>query len=531
MLSAFFALAARSPGRQAVFRRVVVIHLLVLAAAFGVLRHQGPGQPAELLGHALLVAGIVEGAVLIGWRLTQLPKSQALEFLLVSPLRPRRVFAAEALVGLAQLTLVTLSGLPLLALLVVDGFLQPPDPLALLAVPLTWGAATGLGLTVWAYEPAWLRRLGEKAALLLIVLYLLVGVLAGENLRRWLDVLPEDAAVFLMRAFFRLHDGNPFGVLRSWLNGRPYESYDDAVRVTLLGLGLVGFFLWRGACRLQPHFHDLHYIPQSESRGVKRPAVGERPLSWWAVKRVARYSGRVNLWLAGGFCLLYAAYLVAGDAWPAWLGRMVFVMCDQAGGVPALTTGLVLLAAVPAAFQYGLWDSSEQARCKRLELLLLTELEPGDYWHAAAAAAWQRGRGYFAVAGVLWLAGVAGGRLAAGQALAAAAGGVLLWGLYFALGFRAFSRGRQANGLGSALTIGLPLLAWAAYRFGLPALAAALPPGVVFGTAAGPVGLAATVGACLTAGLTLATARRSLRDADAELRRWYDRNAGAKVIR
>ena len=59
----------------------------------------------------------------------------------------------------------------------------------------------------------------------------------------------------------------------------------------------------------------------------------------------------------------------------------------------------------------------------------------------------------------------------------------------------------------------------------------ALPPGVVFGAAAGPVGLSATVGACLTAGLTLATARRSLRDADAELRRWYDRNAGAKVIR
>ena len=48
----------------------------------------------------------------VGWRLTQLPKSQALEFLLVSPLRPRRLLFAEALVGLAQLGLVTLSGLP-----------------------------------------------------------------------------------------------------------------------------------------------------------------------------------------------------------------------------------------------------------------------------------------------------------------------------------------------------------------------------------------------------------------------------------
>ena len=48
-----------------------------------------------------------------GWRLTQIPKSQALEFLLVSPLRPRRLFLAEALVGLTRLALVTLSGLPL----------------------------------------------------------------------------------------------------------------------------------------------------------------------------------------------------------------------------------------------------------------------------------------------------------------------------------------------------------------------------------------------------------------------------------
>ena len=87
---AFFALAARSRSRQSVFRRVVVAHLLVLAAGWVALAVRGPGKSAELLGHLLLVAGIVEGAVLIGWRLTQMPKSQALEFMLVTPLRPRR---------------------------------------------------------------------------------------------------------------------------------------------------------------------------------------------------------------------------------------------------------------------------------------------------------------------------------------------------------------------------------------------------------------------------------------------------------
>src|SRR5207237_1105833 len=144
----------------------------------------------------------------------------------------------------------------------------------------------------------------------------------------------------------------------------------------------------------------------------------------------------------------------------------VFVMCDEAGGVPALTTGLVILAAVPAAFQYGLWDSSAQDRCRRLELLLLTDLDAHDYWNAAAAAAWQRGRGYFAVAAILWMAGWLGGRLTLSQAMAAAAAGVLVWGLYFTLGFRAFSRGMQASALGMLLTVGLPLAVFSADHLG-----------------------------------------------------------------
>ena len=71
----------------------------------------------------------------------------------------------------------------------------------------------------------------------------------------------------------------------------------------------------RAAWRLQAHFHELHYLPVADPRDAQRPAVGDRPLTWWAVKRVAGFSGRSNLWLAGGFGGLYAAYLVAGDAW------------------------------------------------------------------------------------------------------------------------------------------------------------------------------------------------------------------------
>jgi hypothetical protein len=529
MLTPFFALAARSPGRQQAFRRAVVAHLVVLVAAVVAAERPG-GLGTPFFGLVLLSAGIAEGALLIGWRLTQLPKSQALEFLLVSPLRPRRLFVAEALVGLARLALVTLSGLPVLALLVQHGRLDPLDLPVLLLVPWTWGAVAGLGLTVWAYEPPRVRRWGERALAVGVVLYLAVGVLAGENLRQWLGGLPPGVSLSLLKGFEAFHIYNPFGVVEYWLKTDVEISWERTLGLELAALAGVGLLLWRASARLQGHFHDRHYQPVVDRSRGRRGRIGGRPLSWWAVKRVTEYSGRINIWLAGGVGGLYALYTLAGPHWPAWLGRRVFEVFEGAGGIPVLATALVLLAAVPAAFQYGLWDSSAQDRCRRLELLLLTQLGGRDYWEAAAAAAWRRGRGYFAVAVVLWLSAAAAGQAGVLQVVAALASAALLWGLYFALGFRAFSRGAQANGLGLLLTLGLPLLAFALYRAGWPALAALVPPGSVF--AAGKetptwVWLAGPVLAALAA---LGVARFALARCDGELRQWYDRHHGSKVI-
>lgn len=530
MLYPFFALAAQSPTRQSTFRRLLVLHLLVLMGGCWMVSRQPIGRPAVLLGHLTLVTGIVEGALLVGWRLTQLPRSQALEFLLVSPLRPAWFLLVEALVGLSQLVLLTLAGLPVLVLLVADGRLDPLDPVALLLMPWTWGAITGLGLTVWAFEPRGVRRWGERIVLGLVLLYLVVGVLAAENLRHWLERLPEDVSVTILRGFAALHTHNPFGMLQFWL-----ENHADIAGERLAGLQAAAVFvlallLVRAARRLQGHFHERHYEPVRDVSRERRPAVGDRPLTWWAVKRVSEYSGRINLWLASGFGVLYALYILAGSHWPPWLGQRVFQLCDGVGGVAALTTGLVVLAAVPAAFQYGLWDSNVQDRCRRLELLLLTRLEARDYWGAAAAAAWHRGRGYLGVAVLLWSAAALAGRMAAGQVLAALATAVLLWSLYFALGFRAFSRGMQANGLGLLLTLGLPLLAYALTRLGGPHVGALSPPGLVYSANAPPDSLAWLLSPMLLAGLTLLVGRRSLRAGDAELRRWYDQHQGQQVL-
>src|SRR6187399_2095325 len=127
MLATFFSLAMRAPARQSAFRRAAIAHLIFLAAATAVVLNHPTPSVLQAFAYGVLGAGIVEGAVLLGWRLTQLPKSQALEFLLTSPLRPGTVFLAESLVGLARLTFVTLSGLPLLVLMVEAGLLAAGD--------------------------------------------------------------------------------------------------------------------------------------------------------------------------------------------------------------------------------------------------------------------------------------------------------------------------------------------------------------------------------------------------------------------
>jgi len=531
MLAPFFNLAMAAPARQMGFRRAAVAHLLFVGTATAAILSTPPPSVLTMLAYCFLGAGIVEGAVLIGWRLTQLPKSQALEFLLVSPLNPRSVFLAESLAGLGRFTLIQLAGIPVLYPLLWRGLLNPADLVLLVGMPLIWGAVSGLGLTVWAYETRLVRRLGEFVALLGILTYLTVGVLAGEKLKSWLDVLPTSVSDPLFDAFRALHTYNPFAVMAFWfdpMNVVPVIARGRAILVGGCGLIAAMLFFLRGMGRLKGHFHDRHYRPITDTRTAQTERIGERPLSWWAVRRVMEYSGRVNIWLAGGFGLLYAAYLVAGDRWPVWMGRAVFAIFERMGGAPLLITGLVVLSAVPAAFQYGLWDSSVQDRCRRLELLLLTRLDGTDYWHASLAAALRRGRGYMFVAAFLWAALLLSERATPAQVTASVAAGILLWGFSFVVGFGAFSSGMQANGLGSLLTLGVPLLAALLAQTGMLTLAALLPPGAVYAALTGPPSLAWLPGPLLTGLATVWLARRVTGGCESHLRVWYHRNQGAQ---
>jgi hypothetical protein len=482
-----------------------------------------------VLGHLLLIAAVLEGAAILGWRLTQLPKSLAVEFLLVSPVRPPQIVLVEAFAGMARLALLTLAGLPILLLLALGGYCHEIDVGVLLVMPLTWGTVVGCGLTAWAFEGPSVRRWGGRAVLALVFIYLGIGLAAGENLKSWVDQLPAGLGQIFLNGFEAAHRYNPFAVLQYCLEQEPSVAAQRLLGIELVGLAAASLLLARAAWRFKTHFDDLHYEPIADRVRARPSGVGNQPLRWWAVRRVGRYSGRVNLWLAAGFGLTYALYTVAEPLWPRWLGRRAFIIFDQMGGIPVLATALVILAAVPAAFQYGLWDSNIPDRCRRLELLLLTHLSGRDYWEAAFAAACRRGLGYFALAIALWGAAAVAGQMEIWQLLAAMASGVVLWSFYFALGFRAFSRGVQAGGLGLVLSVGVPGLGFLLHRMGWPGLAASTPAANLYVIAASPSGswLLWPVFGGLT---TIFVARLALAQSDMQLRRWYDRHQGRKVI-
>ena len=531
MLTTFFATAMRAPGRQLAFRRAVALHVgLITCLAWVCLRADTPATLGAV-GQFALILGILEGASLVGWRLAQLPKSQALEFLLVSPVRSPSIFISEACAGIGRFALVSLSGLPVLLALVQAGCIEPDDLWPLLLLPFACGVVAALGLTAWAYEPAWVRKCGEWLGLLAVLMYLIVGLLAGEKLQLWLAQLPPAVADWIFRAVMSLHHDNPFGVMRGWFID-PYgwvTVWPRFVEVNLLAFMFIVLFGFRAALRLKDHFHDRHYKPIEAGRVNQSEFIGDRPLSWWAVRRVMEYSGRVNVWLAGGFCLLYAAFLVAGDAWPPWMARLPFMIFENMGGAPMVATAMCVLAAVPAAFQFGLWDPTITDRVKRLELLLLTDLDGHDYWRASLAAAWRRGRSYLVIAAVLWMALLLSGRAAWYDVLAACLGGLGLWGFSFAVGFRAFSTGNQASGIASGLTLGLPLLLYALLRANLDTVAAFVPTAACYMPLRNGISFAWAAGFNLMMLATWALTMRGLTRCDGELRRWLDANQGRKA--
>lgn len=532
VMIAFLITAMRAPGRQLSFRRLAILHVTAVLALVYFLSNKSRQGPPEIIGYLTLVLGLLEGATLIGWRLAQLPKSQALEFLLVSPVRPKRLFLMEAAVGVARFLLVQMTALPIWVLASLDGIVEWIDFIPYALMPAIWGITLGLVLTTWIYESRPVRVIGEVIGLVGVLVYLVVGLLVGEQIRGWLLSLPDALGQFLFQSIMALHHGNPFGIIRSWFTPGSNADviWEQFLMLHGITLAVLSFAVVRAAHRLQPHFQDRHYAQLSNDRDAESESIGDRPLSWWAVRRVMEYSGRVNLWLAIGVAGLYSAYTIAGEHWPPQLGRMVFLIFESWGGPAAMATMMCVLGCVPAVFQYGLWDSTTQDRCRRLELLLLSDLNSRDYAHAALAAAWARGRGYFFAAGLLWIALGISGSAYWFEVLMAAFGSLILSALSFAIGFRSFSKGAQTSGIASMFTMGMPILLVLLNRMGHGAWGALLPHGWTYAPL--KTGLTWTWFVGIGMGLIISIwfLRTGLNDCVRDLQIWYDRNHGKRSV-
>ncbi len=522
----FFVLAGRSPTRQYLWRWMICLHFFVLISAAFVPTSFRRG---ELIGHALLLVSIVEAAILIGWRLAQWPKHQAIELLLTSPLSGPACIAAELLIGTVQMLFLTVASLPIFMLLKFTTPIRTRSDQQLLVetinpliIPFSmmWGLTLGMGIVWWAYERREVRRVLEKISMAGVLTFIIGGAMIGKQSIALLNRMPDLPAKIIQTVLGLTYDLNPFVVIQHIHFPYAELAPKHAVMSGLVSLGMLAFFCLRILFRLKPHYIDYHYGPGRGKLQGKRGTIGDWPLTWHAVRRVSRYSGLANVYLAGGFSLLFSGMLIVGPAnWPTWAGRDVLLMFEQIFGVTGIMTGLVLLAAVPAAYQFGLWDPSPTERLKKLELLLLTDLQPRDFLAASWSASAHRGGWYLSFALILLAAGNWAGRFTPMQATLILMAMIGLIGLYFAIGFYFLAR-TTSTLVGMTLCVVFPALTYFDMTRSGGSLGQFLPTGTLTGAIQNPTWLLAGI-VILQASVAIGLLIHATRQLDTQLRQWY----------
>ncbi len=460
---------------------VLVITLVSIAAI-----DQGPVELVERLTWTQFLLAVVCGGFLTAWRVTQLPKTRAYEFYLLTPASDWELVAGEMVAGMCRTAVVVLATAPLMAALWGTGWLSGAGCLALLVVPLVAGWLSGLLMAVVAFEPMWFRRLVERLVLLVVLVYLVVFGLLGHfcmpKIIAWWSGLTGTPAATFAQVGATTRYLNPFRLLGAVSQEtEPGLALRLAVVTAALMLVILLCFA-RLVVRLRAHYTEENYA-HSAGRRQSRRSIGQNPLSWWTWRRVSQFRGHINLYLTWTTLVLYAAWMLLEDRWPTWLAMSQLQMIRGLGGEALLSVAALQLAVVPMAFLNGLWDSNSQQRVQRLELLLITPLAGRHFLQASAVAAWTRGKGYAVGAIGIWLAAVLSGRIQWFEA----AGIVLLGACYlllcFAVAFRNFARVESDQSVtvrGLVWSIGMPLLTVALFQMGSHAWAAATPLGGVF---------------------------------------------------
>jgi len=523
------------------WRSLIVATVAVLGVVTLATSRQSPILATEAVATTQLLAGLLVGGFLTGWRVAQFPKSRAAEVQLLAPVSDWVHVGGELAAGMIRTAIVLMAITPMVVGLVALGWLRPGEATVLVALPIIGGWLAGLLLAVIAYEPVWVRRLLERGFLVFVLVYLVSLGLFGQwfvpRLLVWWDVQTSQPAAPLAITAGWFSYLNPFRLLSAAGDHSGNVSLTRLAAVAALLLAISGLCLYRLVRRLRPHYDEFHFAARSK-RGGRSKRLGNWPLSWWTAHRVGQFKGRVNLYLAWATIGLYGGWLIAGENWPAWLATGQLRVFAQLGGQALLATAALQLAVVGLAFLNGLWDSNTAQRVGRLELLLVTQLEARDYLRASIVAAWTRGRGYVLGVLAMWVTSAVAAKLTWSACL----GLVWLAGAYLVLSmgvaFRNFARlpNDRAVGLwGLGWSVGMPVLTVALFQFDLPRLAAVTPLGAVFLASMPPqdyvrltlwsptilwtMALLASI-AWTAIGLGLITS--ALRDFDAEIRDWFE---------
>lgn len=445
-----------------------------------------PTKLLVMLTWTQLLLAIVVGGFLTGWRVAQFPKSRAIEFHLVTPVSDWEHVGGELAAGMLRTLVVIVGGLPFVAAVLGAGWINAGEAASLVAVPLVGGWLSGLILATVAYEPPWVRRLLERAVLAGVMVYLLLVGLLGHWfvpwLIRWWAWHASRPTSVIRRLGTTLSDVNPFHLLGD-ISHTP-GSVAPGRMVAVLGLLLTaaGLCYLRLVVRLRTHYEEEQFGLRGRQAGRGKP-LGTRPLCWWTARRVSRFKGNVNLYLAWATIGLYGGWMLAGDRWPAWIAFGQLRMIQRLGGAALLAAAALQMAVVGVAFLGGLWDSDSTRRVRRLELLLVAPLEPWAFFEASAVAAWTRGRGYVLGALAMALAATLAGKISWPTcSLLVGLGATYLW-LSLSVAFRNFARLRNDRvvGLwGLAWSVGWPVATIGLFQLGLGRVAAFTPLGAVY---------------------------------------------------
>ncbi|MDA7980174.1 MAG: hypothetical protein MPJ50_15520 [Pirellulales bacterium] len=484
MLRAHLGFQMRRTARTFGMRGTSMVFVLGISVWIWVGSAGYPILAVHRLATTLLLGGIVAGGCLTGWRLAQFPKSRSAEFQLVTPSSDIKLVLSQASAGVLRTALVLAAGWPLVAAAWGAKWVDSQQAATLVFVPLLAGALAGLMLAMVAYEPAWLRRLLERLVLVSILLYLLLfGLLGSYFVPRFYAWKAEFARSPVITTAEGIEAWiNPFRLMRE-IGG--YSSPEFAWRAACVSLVLgclIMLCLFRLSARLRNHYYEENYGTVRHRR-TSRLLLGINPLSWWTARRVSRFKGNVNLYLACVTVGLYSCWLLMRDQWPSWLAVGQLRLIESAGGEAMLAAACLQMALVPTAFLAGLWDSNMQERCGRLELLLTTPLGGKQFLTASLKAAWIRGRGYILCLLVMWAATAASGKISWSSCIVLCCLSLAYAALCFATAFAHFARASTDKAItsrGFVWAVIAPLVTVGLFLAGAPRLAALTPLGTIY---------------------------------------------------